>query len=98
MVNRVSSYFSKGGLPLSCLHLCDSNRSKGIIGLLCDKANEASEDIVQPEKPPIVLSLFMAMMVLGVYVPPTVTAEVKQRRAFGFKYHPKPWRSLGSNS
>ena len=58
MVNRVSSYFSKGGMPWSRLHLCGSNRSKGKIGLLCDKANEASEDIGQPEKPPIVLSHF----------------------------------------
>ena len=36
-----------------------------------------------------------SVVVLGFYVPPT--AKVIRRRGLGLKYHPKDWRSPGSN-
>ena len=39
---------------------------------------------------------FVVVVVLGFYVPPT--AKVILRRDLGLKYHPKDWRSPGSNS
>ena len=40
--------------------------------------------------------LLVVVVVLGFYVPPT--AKVIRRRDLSLKYHPKDWRSPGSNS
>ena len=43
-----------------------------------------------------ILKDFVVVVVLGFYVP--ATAKVIRRRDLGLKYHPKDWRSPGSNS